>query len=75
MSYAEERVYKAKVLVKFAEEGFRKSVDEVAKQIFDVSIDDVPKMLEALMLEYEALKDVRKDLDYAKKHLAESEVK
>lgn len=73
MTYYEERVAKAKALVSYAERGFKKSVVETSGTIATLalsnSIDEIPAQLEHLLLEYEAVKDVREDLERAMKYL------
>ena len=75
MTYYEERVAKAKALVKYAEKGFKSSVIETAgvitKLTTDALIDSVPELLEHLLLEYEALNEVREDLKRATERLEE----
>lgn len=67
MSYEEKRIYKAAARVGFIENGFKKSVLSAAESLSKCSIDEVPTILETLSLEYEALKEAREDLEYAKK--------
>lgn len=74
MSYAEERLFKATVIAKYAEEGFEASVRKVGQMLLETEfIEDVPDLLESLLLEYQALKEVKEDLERAKKYLAERE--
>lgn len=76
MSYYEERVAKAKTLVSYAERGFKSSALETAgvisKLAADGLIDYIPDHLEHLLLEYEALKEVREDLNRAEDRLVEA---
>ena len=75
MSYYEERVEKAKALVNYAEKGFKASVLETAgtmtKLAADGLIDTVPELVKHLLLEYEALEEVRADLERAMKYMEE----
>ncbi len=74
MSYAEERLFKATAIAKYAEEGFEASVRKVGQMLLETEfIEDVPDLLESLLLEYQALKEVKEDLERAKKYLAERE--
>jgi hypothetical protein len=76
MTYYEERVEKAKALVNYAEKGFKGSVlntaGVISKLAADCLIDAVPELLEHLLLEYEALGEVRADLERAMKYLEEA---
>ena len=75
MAYYEERVVKAKALVSYAEKGFKSSVLETAgvisKLAADGLIDSVPDLIKHLLLEYEALDEVRCDLGRAEEMLVE----
>lgn len=75
MSYYKERVVKAAAIVRYAEEGFWRQIVAVAKDLLESNsnIDTVPEKLEQLLLEYEAVKEAREDLERAEKYCAERE--
>jgi NifU-like protein involved in Fe-S cluster formation len=77
MSYGEEKIFKATVIVKYAEEGFKASARKVGQMLAETEfledIEDVPDLLKSLLLEYEALKEVREDLERAKKFYLQME--
>lgn len=78
MSYYEERCLKAKAIVNYAVAGFRRSVLDAAEDLPDVvteDIDKVPAIFEQLLLEYEALQEVRGDYARAKERLEEEQAK
>lgn len=76
MTYYEEKKVKAEAIVRFAEEGFSRSVVAVAKELIDhIMVDEVPEKLKRLLIEYEAIEDAREELERIKEYLAEREAK
>lgn len=71
MTYFEEKVVKEEAIVRYVEEGFDRSVRAFAEDyiLTPCTIDEIPEKFERLLLEYEALKDLRSDLERAKEYL------
>ena len=69
MSYAEERVYIAKVRLEYAEQGFMKSAQKAAVDIANAKTsDDVESIAKALLLDKQVLDDARKNYEFVKNH-------
>lgn len=69
MSYAEERVYIAKVRLEYAERGFQESAKKAAVDIANAKTsDDVESIAKALLLDKQVLEDARKNYEFVKTH-------
>jgi hypothetical protein len=74
ISYEKERLFKATVIAKYAEEGFTASVRKVGQMLLEEEdIEEIPHLLESLLLEYQALQEVNEDLKRVRELYAERE--
>jgi hypothetical protein len=69
MSYAEERVYIAKVRLEYAERGFQESAKKAAADIASAKTpEDVESIAKSLLLDKQVLEDAKKNYDFVKNH-------
>lgn len=64
MSYAEEAIYMAKVRLRWAEDGFRKSAHEAANVIKTATPEEVKQLAKSLILDKTVLDDAEQYYNY-----------
>lgn len=65
MTWEQAFVHRAKMAKRYAEDGFEASVSEAVGKMATADIDAIPDILEALLEEYEVVKEARKDYENA----------
>lgn len=74
MSYAKERVIKARALHQYAKDGFLNSAKEGAQKIMGSDdVKEIKGMLEQLLVEARLIADTEEDLAYALKNFEKEE--